>query len=115
MFTKALPGTKPGLPNTVVAACPIALHSETVASMPRQSPAKPSKQKPRKSAKPRRTTQEPTPDEVLYEIRDVVDEKLVKGKLLYKVDWADNPTTGERYDPTWVCLACLGPFNPAPC
>lgn len=40
--------------------------------------------------------------DVLYEIRDILEEKRVKGKLLYKVDWADHPTTGERYDPTWV-------------
>ncbi|KAK4137637.1 hypothetical protein BT67DRAFT_460186 [Trichocladium antarcticum] len=69
--------------------------------MPKQPPAKPPKQKPRKSAKPRPIAREPTPDEVFYQIRDVVDEKRVRGKLFYKVDWADNPTTGERYNPTW--------------
>lgn len=64
--------------------------------------SKPAKPKRRKSAASRPATREPTPDEALYEIRDIIDEKYVKGRLLYKVDWADNPTTGEKYDPTWV-------------
>jgi hypothetical protein len=64
--------------------------------------AKPTKPKRRKPAAPKPKTREPSPDEDLYAIRDIVGEKFVKGKLLYKVDWADNPTTGERYDPTWV-------------
>ncbi|KAL2129684.1 hypothetical protein VTI74DRAFT_7439 [Chaetomium olivicolor] len=63
--------------------------------------AKPAKSKRRKSARARSTTREPSPGEVLYEVRDILDEKYDKGRLLYKVDWADNPTTGERYDPTW--------------
>ncbi|KAJ4306553.1 hypothetical protein N0V88_001357 [Collariella sp. IMI 366227] len=50
---------------------------------------------------PRLSTRELTPDESLYEIRDIIGEKYEKGRLLYRVDWADNPTTGERYDPTW--------------
>ncbi|KAK4241274.1 hypothetical protein C8A03DRAFT_41329 [Achaetomium macrosporum] len=58
--------------------------------------ARSTKSKRRKSA-----AREPTPEDVLYEIRDIIDEKSVKGKLLYKVDWADNPTTGEHYQPTW--------------
>lgn len=75
----------------------------TFASMNSKVPApKPAKPKRRKSAASRPATREPTPDEALYEIRDIIDEKHVKGRLLYKVDWADNPTTGEKYDPTWV-------------
>lgn len=44
------------------------------------------------------------PDDVWYQIKDIVDEKYDKGKLLYKVDWADNPTTGEPYEQSWVSL-----------
>ncbi|KAL2178902.1 uncharacterized protein P884DRAFT_195564 [Thermothelomyces heterothallicus CBS 202.75] len=70
--------------------------------MSKRSPAKSTKQKRRRrAAAPRSATREQTPDDALYEIRDILDEKLVKGRLLYKVDWADNPATGERYDPTW--------------
>lgn len=58
----------------------------------------------------RRKQAEPAPaDEDFYEIRDIVGEKRVKGKLLYKVDWADNPITGQRYDPSWVCTCRLNP------
>lgn len=67
-----------------------------------------------KSTKPKRRNQPAAPvladEDVLYEVRDILDEKRVKGKLLYKVDWADHPTTGERYDPTWVRCAPLLPF-----
>ncbi len=43
-----------------------------------------------------------TADNVLYAIRDIIEERIVRGKLQYKIDWADNPVTAERYDPTWV-------------
>jgi hypothetical protein len=62
--------------------------------------AKSTKPKRRKPAAANPTAREPTSEAVLYEIRDIIDEKYVKGKLLYKVDWADDPTTGEQYDPT---------------
>ncbi|KAL2118930.1 hypothetical protein VTJ04DRAFT_5889 [Mycothermus thermophilus] len=39
--------------------------------------------------------------EVLYEVRDIIDEKVEKGKVFYLVDWADDPVTGEKFDPTW--------------
>lgn len=67
--------------------------------------AKSSKPKRRKPARAKPTSRPANPDETFYEIRGIVDEKYVGGKLLYKVDWVDNPTTGERYDPTWVCFA----------
>ncbi|KAK3308618.1 uncharacterized protein B0T15DRAFT_112991 [Chaetomium strumarium] len=37
----------------------------------------------------------------VYEVRDIIDEKVFKGKLHYKIDWADNPITGEPYPPSW--------------
>jgi hypothetical protein len=83
--------------------------------MNKQSPAaKPTKPKRRKSAAPKPKAREPSPDAALYAIRDIVGEKFVKGKLLYKVDWADNPTTGERYDPTWVMSDTLRLARPLP-
>ncbi|KAK4156466.1 hypothetical protein C8A00DRAFT_12578 [Chaetomidium leptoderma] len=70
--------------------------------MTKRIPAtKPSKSKRRKSAGTKPTPREPTPDEALYDIRDILEEKHESGRLLYRVDWADNPTTGEEYDPTW--------------
>ncbi|KAK0719622.1 hypothetical protein B0H67DRAFT_573592 [Lasiosphaeris hirsuta] len=44
---------------------------------------------------------QPETEEILYAIRDIVGEKVIYGKLYYKIDWADNPNTGERYNPTW--------------
>ncbi|KAL2266565.1 hypothetical protein VTJ83DRAFT_5917 [Remersonia thermophila] len=57
----------------------------------------------RKSAAPKRKTRDPTPlqDDVLYAIRDIIDEKFDDGKLYYRVDWADDPVTGQSFDPTW--------------
>ncbi|GAB1314364.1 Chromo domain-containing protein [Madurella fahalii] len=69
--------------------------------MTKQVPAKSTKSRRRKSARAKSTLRAPIPDETFYEIRGIVDEKYVGEKLLYKVDWVDNPTTGERYDPTW--------------
>lgn len=38
----------------------------------------------------------------LYAIKDIIDEKIVDGKLYYKIDWADDPRTGEVFEPSWV-------------
>ncbi|KAK3377755.1 hypothetical protein B0H63DRAFT_224905 [Podospora didyma] len=63
--------------------------------MPRAT-TKTSKSKRRKRAPvPKQTT------DVLFLIRGIIDEKTVKGRLLYKIDWEDNPTSGEHYEPTW--------------
>lgn len=84
--------------------------------MTKRSLAKSTKQKRRRRAAPRLAAREQTADDEFYEIRDILDEKLVNGRLLYKVDWADNPATGERYDPTWVDLLPHPPQNkPVPC
>ncbi|KAK3358951.1 hypothetical protein B0T25DRAFT_577161 [Lasiosphaeria hispida] len=40
-------------------------------------------------------------EETLYAIRDIIGEKVIRGKLHYRIDWADNPQTGEQYSPTW--------------
>ncbi|KXX81336.1 Citron Rho-interacting kinase [Madurella mycetomatis] len=69
--------------------------------MTKQVPAKSIKSRRRKSARAKPTVRGSTPDGSFYEIRGIIDEKFVGGKLLYKVDWVENPTTGERYDPTW--------------
>ncbi|KAK4230456.1 hypothetical protein QBC38DRAFT_42437 [Podospora fimiseda] len=39
--------------------------------------------------------------EQYFTIRDIISEKHEAGKLLYLVDWDDDPTTGEKYKPTW--------------
>ncbi|KAL7925455.1 hypothetical protein ACQKWADRAFT_284081 [Trichoderma austrokoningii] len=36
-----------------------------------------------------------------YTIRRILDEKTVRGRVQYLVDWDDNPVTGQAYDPTW--------------
>ncbi|KAF1822881.1 uncharacterized protein K489DRAFT_394553 [Dissoconium aciculare CBS 342.82] len=35
--------------------------------------------------------------EPVYRARSIIDEN----KTYYKIDWEDDPITGERYDPTW--------------
>lgn len=37
-----------------------------------------------------------------YVIKDIIDERRVRGKVEYLIDWEDNPDTGKSYDPTWV-------------
>jgi hypothetical protein len=58
------------------------------------------RKKQRRAAQPVRDT-----DDVLYTIRDIIDEKKdKKGNLFYQIDWADDPRSGESYAPTWVCI-----------
>lgn len=38
----------------------------------------------------------------VFAIKDIIDEKLVNGQRFFKIDWADNPITGETFEPTWV-------------
>lgn len=39
-----------------------------------------------------------------YTIKRILDEKTVRGRVQYFVEWDDNAVTGQAYDPTWVCL-----------
>ncbi|KAK1760813.1 citron Rho-interacting kinase [Echria macrotheca] len=48
-----------------------------------------------------RSTRQQTNSDVFYAIRDIVAEERRKGKLYYKIDWEDDPRTGESYEPTW--------------
>ncbi|KAK4071510.1 uncharacterized protein Triagg1_6171 [Trichoderma aggressivum f. europaeum] len=43
-------------------------------------------------------------DEGWYTIRRILDERTVKGRVEYLVDWDDNTVTGQAYDPTWDFL-----------
>lgn len=77
-----------------------------VASMSGRSSASSKKQKRRKSTPRSRSTSvvqnQVISDTEFYEIRDIIDERILGGELQYKIDWADNPTTGDSYAPTWV-------------
>ncbi|KAG5981490.1 hypothetical protein E4U55_002887 [Claviceps digitariae] len=42
-----------------------------------------------------------SPDESWFTIRAILDERRVKGRIEYLVDWDDDETTGEAYAPTW--------------
>lgn len=42
-----------------------------------------------------------SPDEGWFTIRSILDERLVRGRVEYLVDWDDDKTTGEAYSPTW--------------
>lgn len=39
----------------------------------------------------------------VFAIKDIIDEKFIHGKRHYKIDWQDDPITGESFSPTWVC------------
>ncbi|KAG6041905.1 hypothetical protein E4U41_000393, partial [Claviceps citrina] len=43
-----------------------------------------------------------SPDEGWFTIRAILDERRVKGRTEYLVDWDDDATTGEAFDPTWT-------------
>ncbi|KAK8929539.1 hypothetical protein VCV18_002202 [Metarhizium anisopliae] len=60
---------------------------------------RPRRPQPRKS-KSRRTV-DTSDDNDWYTIRNILDERLVKGRVEYLVDWDDNQKTGEAYSPTW--------------
>jgi len=45
-----------------------------------------------------------TENEKFYAVKNIIDEKIQRGRLYYKIDWADNSETGESFDPTWVRL-----------
>ncbi|UKZ70279.1 uncharacterized protein TrAtP1_011271 [Trichoderma atroviride] len=36
-----------------------------------------------------------------YTIKRILDEKTVRGRVQYFVEWDDNAVTGQAYDPTW--------------
>ncbi|KAM0707719.1 hypothetical protein Q7P35_004367 [Cladosporium inversicolor] len=36
-----------------------------------------------------------------YQLRTVLDERVVRKKVEYLIDWEDNERTGEKYTPTW--------------
>lgn len=65
---------------------------------------------PVKRRRPRQENE--TRQDDVFAIKDIVDEKLIKGKRFFKIDWADNPTTGESFESTWVrTLAKLSPVR----
>ncbi|KAL7948974.1 hypothetical protein V8C42DRAFT_233609 [Trichoderma barbatum] len=55
------------------------------------------------SSKKSKTRKRPTAeqDEGWYTIRRILDERTVKGRVEYLVDWDDNLVTGQSYEPTW--------------
>lgn len=56
----------------------------------------------------KRKTRHATQHTDFFAIKDIVAEKFVDGKRFFKIDWEDNPVTGEPYEPTWVSMqSCL--------
>lgn len=60
----------------------------------------------RRGAAKKSKNRKPPADQDLgwYTIRRILDEKTVRGRVQYFVEWDDNAVTGQVYDPTWVCL-----------
>lgn len=60
---------------------------------------------PRNSQKKKRKKRErkDSTEEEYYLVKEIVSEKRdEKGRVLYLIDWEDNPETEEVYDQTWV-------------
>ncbi|KAI1754573.1 hypothetical protein F4782DRAFT_528493 [Xylaria castorea] len=53
-----------------------------------------------KSKKPKQKA-EPESGEGWFTIRDIIDEKIERGRILYLIDWEGTDQNGRRYDPTW--------------
>jgi hypothetical protein len=51
----------------------------------------------------------PAPEEDWFSIRDIIDEKRERGRILYLVDWEGTDENGRRYDPTWVYICSDAP------
>ncbi|RDL36442.1 uncharacterized protein BP5553_05794 [Venustampulla echinocandica] len=62
-----------------------------------QSPQRASSSRGKKQTK----APSPEPEEELYSIKDIIREKTKNGRLLYLIDWDDDPDTGKPYDRTW--------------
>lgn len=58
------------------------------------------KQKPKKQKKKK----EEELEEDFYTLKGILEEKEENGRILYLIDWDDNPYTGEVYDNSWVCI-----------
>lgn len=63
---------------------------------------KPRSNRPRKSKSKSQGSVNASDEEGWYTIRAILDERLVKGRVEYLVDWDDNKETGKTYLPTWV-------------
>lgn len=63
------------------------------------------KGRPKKSTKAKKPKKESS--DTYYSVRRIAAERIEKGQLFYLIDWANNPETGESYDPTWVCFGSL--------
>lgn len=77
---------------------------------------KTTRQRPRKSivlseSSSSQESEKESQEEEWYSIKDIVAEKCIKGKLWYKIDWADNPVTGEVYDQSWVSSSASMTFD----
>lgn len=40
-----------------------------------------------------------------YAIKDIVDEKLVRGVRHYLIDWCNDPVSGKVYETSWVSFS----------
>lgn len=57
----------------------------------------------------------PAAGDGFWEIKGIINEKLVKGQVLYLIDWEDGAETGEHFSPTWVRpLLTAHPLLPLP-
>ena len=40
-------------------------------------------------------------EDAYYQVRTVLDERVIRKRVEYQIDWEDNERTGEKYAPTW--------------
>jgi hypothetical protein len=58
----------------------------------------------RGATKKPKTRKPPAANDEWWTIKRILEEKTVRGRVQYLVEWDDNLVTGQAYDPEWVCL-----------
>lgn len=55
----------------------------------------------KRKSKPKRRPRNASPE--WFEIKQVLDERVEKGRTLYLIDWAGTDDKGNPWPPSWVC------------
>ena len=50
--------------------------------------------------------------EEFFDVKEIVDEKIVNGKILYLIDWEDDKITGKKYPKSWASFHTLCAESP---
>ncbi|KAI0427419.1 hypothetical protein F5Y09DRAFT_316191 [Xylaria sp. FL1042] len=68
---------------------------------PSFSPSPSPSPSPISKSKPKSKRDQKLPRKGWFTVRDIIDEKIENGRILYLIDWDGTDQSGRRYDPTW--------------